>query len=45
MKITVGKVVAVVVILLMVAGLRECDKQGWFGNPMDKIPSVNINEK
>lgn len=43
MKITVGKVVALVVILAMVAGLRECDKQGWFNNPMDKVPSVDIN--
>lgn len=43
-KITVGKVVAVVVILAMVWGLRECDKQGWFSNPMDKVPSVDINK-
>lgn len=43
-KITVGKVVAVVVILAMVWGLRECDKQGWFGNPMDKVPSVDFNK-
>lgn len=44
MKITVGKVVAFLVILVMVWGLREADKAGWFSNPMDKVPSVDINK-
>lgn len=45
MKITFGKVVAFVIVLAMIAGLRECDRQGWFGNPLDKVPSVDINPK
>jgi len=31
------------IILAMVAGLRYCDQQGYFSNPMDKVPSVDIN--
>lgn len=33
----------VLVILAMVWGYAQLDKQGWFDNPVDKIPSIEIN--
>jgi len=33
------------IILAMVAGLKWLDDNGYFGNPIDKIPSVDINQK
>ena len=37
-------IVVGVIILAMVAGIRQCDKDGWFDNPLDKVPSVDINK-
>jgi hypothetical protein len=44
MKIGIPQIVAVVVIIAMVWGLVQLDKQGFFENPIDKIPSVEIGK-
>lgn len=42
MKITLGKVVAVVAIVAMVAGWKWLDDNGYLGNPLDKMPTVQL---
>jgi len=40
--ITWKKVGVLVVIVMMVAGWRWLDNHGYLGNPLDKVPSVEI---
>lgn len=42
MRITLGKVVVVVIILAMVWGWKWLDDNGYLGNPIDRIPSVEF---
>lgn len=44
MKIGIPQIVAVVVIIAMVWGLVQLDQKGFFENPIDKIPSVEIGK-
>jgi hypothetical protein len=44
MKLRYALVVGTI-ILAMVAGLKWLDDNDFFGNPLDKVPSVDINPK
>lgn len=44
MRITRYHVIAFVVIIAMVYFLRQADLAGFFDNPLDKIPSVEIGK-
>jgi hypothetical protein len=43
-RITRYHIIAFVVIIAMVYGLRQADLAGWFDNPTDMIPSVEIGK-
>lgn len=44
MTIKLRHIIAVVAIIAMVAGWKWLDDNGYLSNPLDRVPSVEINQ-